>query len=239
MLNIIIYENEQNYMNKNINSITKALVNTDIDYRIKKFTHYNKELEQIIKDKNKRKIYILDVEVSEKSGLEVASQIRENDWESIIIFATAHNKYKNDVFYTRLMVLDFICKYQGYEDRLINDIKAAVEIIDKNKAFVFSYNHVMYRIPYERICYIEKEPLIKRCIIHTYNNHYRIATTLNRLIEKLEGNFVRSHQSCIVNANNIKNIDFCTNIIDFGSGISTDMLTDKHKKEVSLHVGLD
>lgn len=236
MLNIIIYENDNNYMSKNIDCINKAFANHNIDYRIRKFTSYTNELDKIVKEKQTRKIYILDVEVPEISGLELAARIREHDWDSIIIFATAYDKYKNDVFYIRLMVLDFVCKYQGYEERLIEDIKIASSIIDKNHNFVFSYNHTTYRIPYNQICYIEKEPIIKRCIIHTYTNDYCITGTLNGLMEKLEGNFVRTHQSCIVNADNVKEIDFSSNVITFGHGISTDMLTNHTKKELSERV---
>lgn len=239
MQKIIIYENDNNYMKKNIEGIYKALATTNIDYRILKFNAYSEGLNQIIKDKTTRKIYILDIEVPEISGLEVAARIREFDWDSIIIFATAYDKYKNDVFYTRLMALDFVCKHQGYEERLADDVKVAIKIIDKNKNFVFSYNHNIYRIPYNQICYIEKEPIIKRCIIHTYKNNYSISGTLNGIMEKLEGNFIRTHQSCIVNADNIKNVDFSNNIINFGNGITTDMLTNKNKKEVSIRAGLN
>jgi len=238
MLNIIVYENDKNYMQKHINGIYKAFANNDIDYRVKKFSAYNDELDKIIKEKEIRKIYILDIEVPGISGLEVAARIREQEWDSIIIFATAFEKYKKDVFYNRLMALDFVSKYPGYEERLIDSINTAVSIVDKNRSLVYSYNHVIYRIPYNQICYIEKEPIIKRCIIHTYTNNYSITGTLNGLMEKLEGNFVRTHQSCIVNADNIKSIDYSTNTINFGKGITTDMLSNKHKKELKARVGL-
>lgn len=239
MINIIVYEDEKPFMEKNIACINKALSKINVDYRIKKFTSYNKELESIIKDTENRKIYILDVEVKNISGLELASKIRENDWNSIIIFSTAYEKYKNDVFYIRLMVLDFICKYNGYEQRLIDNIRTAVSIIDKNNVFKFSYNHVIYRIPFDQICYIEKEPIIKRCIIHTLTNDFYIAGTLNGIMKNLEGNFVRTHQSCIVNLDNTEKIDFSNNIIMFKNNIQTDMLTNKMKNEVKIYVGID
>lgn len=237
MLNIIIFEDNKTYMQKNINSINKALVNTDIEYKIYKFTNYTKELEKIINDKNTKKIYILDVEVEETTGLEIASKIREEDWESIIIFATAYEKYQNDVFYIRLMVLDYICKYKGYEERLTDDISTAVSIINKNKVFIFSYNHIVYRIPYSQICYIEKEPFIKRCIIHTLNNDFYISGSLNSIMEKLEGDFVRTHQSCIANLSNATQIDFASNQIIFKNGLISNLLTNNVKKEVKKYVG--
>lgn len=238
MLNIVIYEDNENFMNKNVDTINKAMANSDIDYRIHKFSKYTKKLDEIIHDDTVKKIYILDVEMEGVSGLEIASRIREDDWDSIIIFATAYSKYQNDVFYTRLMVLDFICKYTGYDERLKDDIEASLKIIYKQRTFVFSYNHVVYRIPYDHICYIEKEPIIKRCIIHTNNNQFYIVKSINWLEENLGNDFIRTHQSCIVNINNIKEIDFSTNTITFKNGDSTNLLTEKKKKEVKYYVGI-
>lgn len=238
MLNIIIYEDNESFMKKNIDTINKAMGSSDIDYRILKFNKYTKKLEEIIHDDTVKKIYILDVEMEGISGLEIASRIREDDWDSIIIFATAYTKYQNDVFYTRLMVLDFICKYTGYDERLKDDIEASLKIIYKQKTFVFSYNHVVYRIPYDHICYIEKEPIIKRCIIHTNNNQFYIVKSINWLEENLGNDFIKTHQSCIVNLNNIKEIDFSTNTITFKNGDSTNLLAEKKKKEVKHYVGI-
>lgn len=238
MLNIVIYEDNENFMNKNVDTINKAMANSDIDYRIHKFSKYTKKLDEIIHDDTVKKIYILDVEMEGVSGLEIASRIREDDWDSIIIFATAYSKYQNDVFYTRLMVLDFICKYTGYDERLKDDIEASLKIIYKQRTFVFSYNYVVYRIPYDHICYIEKEPIIKRCIIHTNNNQFYIVKSINWLEENLGNDFIKTHQSCIVNINNIKEIDFSTNTITFKNGDSTNLLTEKKKKEVKQYVGI-
>jgi len=239
MLDIVVYEDNKNFMTKNINSINLALSNCDIDYRIHKYSSYTEELDEVIKTGVGGKIYILDVEVDGVSGLEVATKVREYDWDSIIIIATAFDKYKDDVFYIRLMVLDFISKYSGYEKRLIDAIRTAISVIDKHRVFTFKYNHVVYRIPYNQICYIEKEPIIKRCIIHTFNNKYYITGSINGLLTQLTGDFCRTHQSCIVNLNNVKRIDLSTNTIIFKNNEKTDMLTDKMKKEVKSYVGID
>lgn len=238
VLNVIVYEDNSNFMKKNINGINRALVNCDIDYRILKFESYSDALDNIIHTKVMKKIYVLDVEMKDVSGIEVASRIREDDFDSIIIFVTAYDKYHNDVFYSRLMVLDFICKYKGYEDRLRDDIVASLKILYRQRTFIFSYNHVVYRIPYGNICYIEKEPLIKRCVIYTINGKFNIAKSLNWIEPRLGAGFVRTHQSCLVNVDNIKNIDFCSNVITFKCGLSTNLLANKKKKEVKERVGI-
>jgi len=239
MINVIIYENENSFLQNNVNCVYRAFANNDTDYRVYKYKTYTKELDNTIKHLENKKIYILDIEVPDINGLEVAARIREIDNESIIIFVTSYEKYKNDVFYNRLSALDFVFKYQGYEQRLIDTIKYAIDIYGRNKTFVYTYKHTVYRIPYNQICYIEKEPIIKRCIIHTYTADYCIIGTLNGLMDKLERNFFRSHQSCIVNTNNIKKIDNISNTIYFGKGITTDMLTNQNKKELKKYVGLN
>lgn len=236
MLNFIIYEDMKSYMQKNVDGINRALAKNDIEYRTHKFDHYCDELLKLIDDKTLKKIYILDVEMNGVSGLEVASKIRENDWDSIIIFATAYDKYHDDIFYNRLMVLDFICKYTGYERRLIDDVRAALDIIYKQKTFVFKYKNVIYRLPYSNICYIEKEPLIKRCTIHTINNRFYVVNSINKINNELGSEFLKTHQSCIVNLNNVRKLDLATNTLIFKNGISTSLLTEKMKKEVKKHV---
>ncbi len=239
MLNFIIYEDNKNYMQKNISGVNIALANYDIDYRIHKFDSYSQKLDDIIHDKDMKKIYILDVEMRDVSGLEVAARIRENDWDSIIIFATAYDKYHNDVFYNRLMVLDFIYKYDGYEDRLIDDVKASLKIIYRENTFTFKFNRVLYRIPFEHITYIEKEPIVKRCIIHTVNGDYNIMRSIHWLSENLGPSFIRTHQSCVVNANNIEEVELGTNTIYFKNGDSTSLMTERTKRELKAYVGID
>lgn len=239
MLKIIVCEDNETFMKKNVNCINLALVNTDIDYRIIKFSGYSNKLNDIINEKGVKKIYILDVEMINVSGLEIASRIRENDFDSIIIFATAYDKYQKDIFYSRLMVLDFICKYNGYEERLKDSIIASIKVLYCQKTFNFMYNHVAYRIPYTHICYIEKEPLIKRCIIHTINNNFYICKSINWLENNLASDFIKTHQSCIVNGSNIKSIDYANHIITFKNGDSTELLTNDKKKEVKKYVPID
>lgn len=237
MLDIVVYERSKDFMLKDINSINLALSDYDGDYRIHKYDSYTKELDLLIKKKKEgKKIYILDVLVDGVSGLEVATKIRKYDWDSIIIITAENEKYRNDVFYIRLMVLDFIVKCSCYECRLLDGVKTAISIIDKQRIFTFKYNYVSYRIPYSQICYIEKEPTIKRCIIHTIDNQYNITGSINGILTQLNHDFCKTHQSCIVNLNNIKSVDFSTHTILFKNGDKTDMLTVKMKKEIKKYV---
>jgi DNA-binding LytR/AlgR family response regulator len=55
---------------------------------------------------------------------------------------------------------------------------------------------------------------------------------LNEIMEKLNPKFCRTHRACIVNKENIKSIDYKTNIITFKNEEKIDLLSKNYKKEV-------
>ena len=99
------------------------------------------------KRKNEQKVYILDIELGDVSGLEIASEIRENDLESIIIFVTAHNECKNDVFYSRLLAIDYIPKDRLWADRFESTLEYTIKAINRRRVLAFEFNYNSYRIP--------------------------------------------------------------------------------------------
>ena len=86
MLRFIICEDNKEHLDRLCNIINKVMMPYNFEYKINKFTQYNKEVEEIINNKTDIKVYLLDIELPVISGLEIASEIRENDLESIIIF---------------------------------------------------------------------------------------------------------------------------------------------------------
>ena len=186
MLNITMCGSDKLYISRTITVINMVLVNYDIDYRIHKFSGLN-ERKRICDDEFR--IYIID------NDLELISRIRKNDFDSIIILVTDNKR--DNIIYNKLMIFDIISKNSNYEEKLTKVLISAIEIYDKYKVFTFAYNHIIYRIPYKEINYIEKEPLIKRCIIHTVNNNYYYVNSIENLLGILGVNFVKTHQSCI------------------------------------------
>ena len=235
MINIVVYGRSGPFMVKNINCIRISLLNYDLEYRISKFDRYTDMLDEIIKN-NIKKIYIIDITNGE--SFDIVFKIREYDYDSIIILVSSDNREDINLIKDRLMILDLVYCNSRYEDRLIDDIGIAVSIMDKHKEFVFKYKRVLYRVPFNEITYIEKEPEIKRCIIHTIKSTYVMTGTLNYIMEQLDSNFVRTHQSCIVNLNNIKRIELGKNMIIFKNDDKTDMLNIKMKREIKNMIGV-
>lgn len=237
MLRFVICEDNKEFLGRLTTIINKVMMPYNFEYKINKFTQYNKEVEEIIKKDGDQKIYVLDIELAEISGLEIASEIRENDMESIIIFVTCHNECRNDIFYSRLLALDYIPKDRLWAERFEETIDYVVKALNKQRVLVFDYGHNSYRIPFDEILYIEKVQENQKCIIHTEDGkEYGIISSILELSNKLGKNFFQSHKSCIVNLEKIAEVDYNENIITFINGASAYLLSNRKRKQMRQYV---
>jgi two-component system response regulator AgrA len=237
MLNFIICEDNKESLNKVSTLLNKVMMPYNFDYKIHKFTQYNNTLQALISDTTIQKIYILDVELPEVSGLEIASEIREKDWNSVIIFLTAHTECKDDVFYSRLLAIDYIAKNVLSYSRLADTIKVVLDRLNHEKILIFKYDSITYRIPHNSILYIEKVQSNKKCLIITEEGEtYEVCETISNLLKILGKDFYQSHKSCIVNVTKIKHIDCIENFITFKNGVQTELLSYRHRKDLKEYV---
>ena len=237
MLRFIVCEDNKDFLGRVCNVVNKVMMPYNFEYKISKFTYYDKEVEEIIKRKNEQKVYILDIELGDISGLEIASEIRERDLESIIIFITSHPECKNDIFYSRLLALDYIPKDRLWSDRFENTLEYTIKAINRRRILTFEFNHNSYRVPFDDILYIEKVQDNQKCIINTENNNqYEINTTITDLAAKLGPSFLQSHKSGIINIEKIKKINYADNTITFLNNKCVYLLSNRKKKELREYV---
>ena len=230
MFDIVICSSNLGLVKRSIKVVNKALINYEFDYHIDKFTNSDSKLGDVIKN-GKRKIYIIDSDM-----LDIVHRIREKDFVSIIILISLYDKIDTELFHEKLLVLDYLCFDKDYDDNLLKDMDTSLKIIFKENAFSFKYNHIVYRIFCDDINYIEKEPNIKRCIIHTLDRDYYIVASVREIMNSLDGMFIRSSQSCIINMMNVEHIDCGNNIVYFKNGDVTNLVTNKMKKIIAENI---
>lgn len=239
MLRFITCDDKKEDLERTVLAIRKVMMPYDYDYKIDKFTRYDEEFEKLVKSKGDQKIYILDIELPKVSGLEIASEIRESgDWESMIVFVSVHPECKDDIFFSRLMALDFISKFSNYEKRLEETLRKILEIYEINTVLNFSFDYITYRVPANKILYIEKVTGDKKCVIVSEDGKkYEVISTLKQLLRKLNSDFYQSHKSCLVNTKKIKQVDYIDNSITFINDETTKLLSERCKKGLKEYVG--
>ena len=237
MVRFIICEDNKQFAERIAVIINKIMMPYNFEYKISKFTEYNKELAEIIKRENEQKVYILDIELPEVSGLEIASEIRSNDLDSQIIFLTLHPEFQNDIFYSRLLAVDFINKDRLWPERFEETIIYTIKTLDRKRILSFEFNYNSYRLPINKILYIEKVQDNPKCkIVMEDKSEYEINKTIAYLIENLGPSFFQSHKSCIVNIEQIKRINYSDNTITFNNGETIYLLSNRNKKGLKEYV---
>ncbi len=168
MIKFVQIEDNIFFANNVSQIITKIMMRKKDAYEIKHFKDYCPELKKLICEKEEQKIYILDIELPKKSGIDIAREIRnKGDYKSIIIFLTAHYELSMQVLENNLMILCFITKFNNFEEKLVNSINKSLNIVGKNKCLILEESNVLYRFNFEEIMYIIKDTVERKTIIRT------------------------------------------------------------------------
>ena len=234
MVNFVIYEDKETIRNKYVKIINKFMGNNDTAYRIYQYGNYSASLKSFVKNNTGNNIYILDIEVPGKSGLDLAREIRlTGDFESQLLVVTAHKELLENTFINRSLVLNFISKYDNCEENLLMALVAAYTNLTRHKAFVFKTDGELYRIPYDDIYYFETDMELGCINLYTKTESLPVKKTISSILSELDDNrFMKTHKSCIVNLYNIEKVNLSELIIYFSNGKKTNLLSRNYKKEL-------
>lgn len=235
-MEFVICDDERVFRSNIRRVIDKVLMDQEYDYDVIEFSKFDPSFKKKIQEST-HKIYILDIEIKDSiSGIDIARKIRENDWESIIIFVTSHNELGYQALKARIMLLDFISKYDDFENNLESILRKSLSLINSKKTIKFDSEGTSYIIHLSDILYIEKDTVDRKCIIKTTYNEIVVNKTLNYMIQNLDDRFYLSHRSCLINTDKIRKIDWKNSVIYFESGISTSLLSRDRKKGLKKYV---
>lgn len=238
MIELIICEDEKDFSKKYQEIAEKVLMNYDIEYHFNIFSGYTNNWKKIA-TKGNFKIYILDLKTKEGSGLDAARYIREelDDWQSMIIVVTAYPEFKFEALGKRLMLVDFVNKFDNFEERLTQAIQICLKNFDKRpNSLKYTYKKTVYNIEFSKIVYIEKESDNKRCIIKTTEKDYFIQGNLSQVEKLLDKRFIKCNRSYIINLEQVSSYNKKSNILHFKNGIELYAVSRNHKKEIINYV---
>ena len=235
MLNFIIYEDEKKFREKYISVILRLLGSKKIAHKIIEYDKYESGIIANLKKLIGKKIFIFDIEVPGKSGLDLAREIRNSgDWSSPMIVVTTHEHLKNATFTSRMLMLDFISKFYNCEENLKSALLVALEIVDNQHSLNFQYNGELVQIPFDDILFIEKNVDDLYSTVVTRQDRYIIKQTISKIEKDLsqDERFFKTHRSCIVNVDKITSVELRECIIHFGHTEIISLLSREKKNEL-------
>ena len=241
MINFIICDDSHEFIEEMKQLVDRFMMNYDMEYQCILLDDYGKKFRDVVNKEMGFKVYLLDIQMGKSSGLDAARYIREeyDDWVSIIVIVTAYNQYKHDAMSNRLYLLDYINKLDNCEKKVKEVLELAIKHYDhRHKMLTFEYEHVVRKIEYRHIIYIEKEPDSKLCKIKTTYGEQYINKSVNQIAKILEKEkrFMKVSRSMIVNLDQIAEYDTIETKILFKNGESSYLISRDYKKELRRRV---
>ncbi|MEG1125817.1 MAG: LytTR family DNA-binding domain-containing protein [Oscillospiraceae bacterium] len=148
-------------------------------------------------------IIFMDIELQNYSGIDIAVEINQSHKNIKFIFITGFNaKYSEAIFLNEMNLVGYVAKPFNAEILKAN-IHKAITMVQKEKSQVFAikYNSTVHQINYNDVYYIESYK--HKIKIYTDKEEHIIGGRLDATEEALPNNFIRVHQSFIVNMDKI------------------------------------
>ena len=231
MLTFILVEDNLSQIKIVKELVNKTMMSNDRDYKIREFSDYTQELSDLIKDGDTHKIYVLDFELPSATAIDIAREIREYDWTSVIIVHSAHGSLAYETFKQRLQILDFVTKQFEAEKNLLELFKICLNQFDIHKPIVIKKRTYELRIFPQNVLYICKTEK-RKVFIKTTDEDYEILGSLTEMKSLLGDDFIQTHKSCYVNMKRVRKIDWGSNIIYFDNQVMCDLISEHYKDEV-------
>lgn len=139
---------------------------------------------------------LLDIDMPEKNGLEVAGLMNVAGKKPILIFVTAHD----ELVYDSLKYHPFAFVRKRYLREELSEVLADCvrEVRTKEKKFHFRSEGGEVSVLLSDICYFEAEG--NYLIVHLQSGTYRLRSTMTAIQNTLEPEgFIRAHKGFLVN----------------------------------------
>lgn len=227
LYNIVICDDNLN----DLNIITEKISNyfdqqKNIYFKIYSFNDYNnKFIDFIYNNRLTNLIYLLDIETPSGDGFDIARTIKRFDANIPIIYITGHHEKHINKALKSCDMDGYINKFNNLENELIEKFDKI--LAEKGKKYIFHIkgNNVTYILNVKNInCFTTD--IDRKNQIRIIGNYYpNIHLSIRSLYIQLDSRFIKTHQSCIVNLDNVKEFDIKNKIIYFKDKSHTDLIS--------------
>jgi len=194
--------------------------------------------EELLEAKNIFHIHIIDIELDNMSGIDVAKQIRLREKnkrsKSIIIFVTGFREYMEDAF--DVNAFHYLVKPID-EKKMSTVFKHALKEVfvrykQEKQYVIVRYNGMQKKVLIKDIYYIESNN--KKVVFHTKDGNIETYGKMDDWENELGDNFYRSHRCYLVNMEKIT--AYSVDTIDVVGGDSVIMARKKYPDFVKAYM---
>ena len=226
MLDIFVCEDNAAQRQTIVQTIQNTILIEELDMQLVLNTGDPYVLLEKIKNSQNTGMYFLDIDLgSDINGMKLAQLIRLYDPRGFIIFITAHSELSYMTFQYRVEAMDFVLKDNPAEaelkikECLLNAMERyTLQTNRTHKVYTIETSGKKISIDYEDILFFETSSNLHKVILHAKDRQIEFPGTIKELASALSGDFVRCHQSFLINKKNIKEIDAKSRIIHFING---------------------
>lgn len=164
--------------------------------------HFQSGSELLVTEKD-YDIVFLDIDTSDKNGMEVARELRRSNYKGYIIFLTDHTEFMSDAFEVKAFrFFDKTITTRQIHETIL-DIE--IELSQNRKKIIISDYGVEKVVNLEDILFVEA--LNKKTVLYTISEIIETGKSLKYWKEELGTElFYQSHKSFIVGLKHVKNL---------------------------------
>ena len=227
MLRIAVCDDDKAAVQAHTEITESCLKQCESAGKIDTYTSSEALLYDITKDGFYFDLILLDIEMPESTGMEIAEKIKPYLPNVKIIFITSHIEYAIDAF--ELSIFRYVPK-DDIDKRLPPAILDAVKLLEleDGKSYTIQTNSRLEKIPYRGIYYIERDG--KNAAITTAGKVSKVRKSLQQVYDELGADdFIYIDRGCIVNMIHIMQIKNGTAVLKNGKVLP---ISRSHLQEV-------
>lgn len=155
-------------------------------------------------------ILLLDVEMGQMSGVELAKRLRKDNNRAQIIFITSHTEFYGEGY--EVDALHYLIKPVS-ADKLFPALdRAAERLTVQPPSLILSFEGQTLRLPEDEILYVES--FLHYVTVHTKDREYKVKENLSAIEERLSGGFYKIHRSYLTSIRHITKIKRTSVLLD-------------------------
>lgn len=232
IIKIAICDDESNYLSNLENMLISYFENKNYILELSKFNSA-KNLILDIQDGAYFDIAIIDIEMPDINGMQLAQTINDLCNDCIVMFLTSYIQYAVDAF--KLKIFRYIPKTQT-DSRLIPAINDAIKTVaekQQRRVLISKYNHIE-NIYFDDIIYIQKNGKYSTFVCKNNREIDKRQSIIDTYKTLDKEDFIFIDRGCIVNLNNLKRIENNDVICINGDKLAISRSNQKEVKEKAI-----